>query len=548
MSLLTKASLIATPTAYGDGVLNSVKPTNGDGDFDFARASAATRVNEQGLIEKERGNLLLQSNSFDTTWLNVNSTETGGQSGYDGTNNAWKLEKFASAARLYQNITYSGVNTFSVYAKAGTLNHLMINNATNSVFFDIQNGSVGTNTAGGGSVDASIEAVGATGWYRISVVSNVSSTTIRIYPAQADNDFTGTSGYVYIQDAQLEQGLVATDYIETTTAAVYEGITDDIPRINYENGIGSFLLEPRRTNFIPHSEYFSDWVLDGDGTSQSVTANYATSPEGVQNAYRLQLNKTGGTYSRIRKSVTSSYSGAGIFSVYLKTNDASTKTISMRWGGSGVIEKTITGEWQRFDAQGTATSGLASDCEIFIVDAQNSIVDLSVYGAQLEAGSYATSYIPTYGTSVTFASDSCSKTGISSLIGQTEGTLFLDFVAQTTTTAQSHIWLGASGSEIGLYGPSSFIFYSSGGVSISGGAFVTGQRYKIAFAYKANDYVAYVNGVQKGTDTSATVPAMSALYINSYSDFTEIQKKEVNQALLFKTRLTNAELADLTTL
>ena len=122
----------------------------------------------------------------------------------------------------------------------------------------------------------------------------------------------------------------------------------------------------------------------------------------------------------------------------------------------------------------------------------------------------------------------------------------MDFVAQTTTTAQSHIWLGAVGSEIGVYGTSSFQFYSSGGVNIGGGAFVTGQRYKIAFAYKANDYVAYVNGVQKGTDTSATVPATSALYINSYSDFTEIQKKEVNQALLFKTRLTNAELQSLT--
>lgn len=54
MTLLSKASLIATPTAYGDGVLNSVKPTDGAGDFDFTRASSATRVNEQGLIEKER--------------------------------------------------------------------------------------------------------------------------------------------------------------------------------------------------------------------------------------------------------------------------------------------------------------------------------------------------------------------------------------------------------------------------------------------------------------------------------------------------------------
>ena len=135
------------------------------------------------------------------------------------------------------------------------------------------------------------------------------------------------------------------------------------------------------------------------------------------------------------------------------------------------------------------------------------------------------------------------------MIGQTQGTIFLDFVAQASSASGSHIWItGTSGNEIGIYGNSQFIFYSSGGVSINAGGYTTGQRYKLAFAYKNNDYVAYVNGVLKGTDTSATVPATSALYINSYSDFTEIQKKQVNQAVLFPTRLTNAELATLTTI
>ena len=64
---------------------------------------------------------------------------------------------------------------------------------------------------------------------------------------------------IYIQDAQLEQGLVATDYIETTTAAVYEGITDNLPRLDYSGGAScpSLLLEPSRTNHnSEHSEYF----------------------------------------------------------------------------------------------------------------------------------------------------------------------------------------------------------------------------------------------------------------------------------------------------
>jgi hypothetical protein len=68
-------------------------------------------------------------------------------------------------------------------------------------------------------------------------------------------------------------------------------------------------------------------------------------------------------------------------------------------------------------------------------------------------------------------------------------------------------------------------------------------RFKIAAAYKANDFVMYVNGVQVGTDNSGTVPACSAigLYI-----FNQTPSLKYNQALLFKTRLTNAQLAELT--
>ena len=67
----------------------SQKPVNGDGDFTFSRSTAATRVNADGNIEKETQNLLLQSNTFDTTWTDNMLTITSGQAGYDGTNDAW---------------------------------------------------------------------------------------------------------------------------------------------------------------------------------------------------------------------------------------------------------------------------------------------------------------------------------------------------------------------------------------------------------------------------------------------------------------------------
>jgi hypothetical protein len=50
-NLLDSASIVLTPTAYDNGSMLSVKPNDGDGDFDFSRNSAATRVNAQGLVE-----------------------------------------------------------------------------------------------------------------------------------------------------------------------------------------------------------------------------------------------------------------------------------------------------------------------------------------------------------------------------------------------------------------------------------------------------------------------------------------------------------------
>ena len=99
--LFDDASLAMIPSAYKDGKLYSIRPTDGSGDFTFSRGSnlAATRVDVNGLIEKGRENVLLQSNQFDTTWVNASVTITGGQAGYDGTNNAWLLQVTATGLR-----------------------------------------------------------------------------------------------------------------------------------------------------------------------------------------------------------------------------------------------------------------------------------------------------------------------------------------------------------------------------------------------------------------------------------------------------------------
>ena len=230
MSTYDKASLVLIPSGTKEGTIFSLKPTNGDGDFTFSRSTAATRVNADGLIEKETQNLLLQSNSFDTTWASTDGL-TSGQSGYDGSNNAWLFTYATNNAIAIQANTNGGVQTYSVYAKGSASNGIRLYafGSTNvNVYFNLNTGTVGAES---NNINASIEDVGS-GWYRCSMTYNSTNTNLYLYITNNANA-NATSGSIYIQDAQLEEGLVARDYIETTTTAVYGGITDNVPRLDY---------------------------------------------------------------------------------------------------------------------------------------------------------------------------------------------------------------------------------------------------------------------------------------------------------------------------
>jgi hypothetical protein len=133
VSLYDAASLWMTPSGAEDGKLFSQLPTDGSGDFTFSRGSnlAATRVGADGLIEKGRENLLLQSNTFsNASWLKELGTSiTIGQSGYDGSSDAWLLDTDGTQfSRLRQTLSSNGVQTFSIYAKAGTLDWIGLYN------------------------------------------------------------------------------------------------------------------------------------------------------------------------------------------------------------------------------------------------------------------------------------------------------------------------------------------------------------------------------------------------------------------------------------
>lgn len=585
MALIDKASLLMVPSTYEAGTLYNVLPsgnrapdstdqnsgydqTRADFTFDRGSNAAATRIGSDGLIKKYRENLLLQSNQFDTTWANSNTTETSGQSGYDGTNDAWLLSKSAASGYLIQSISSTGVQTFSVYAKAGTLNWIRLNvNFTSGtdpiVYFDLANGVVGTST---GEIDTNITSVG-NGWHRCSVTANGTISDVRFFPADGDTDTSGTTGSIYIQNAQLESGMVSTDYLDSGATTGKAGVLIDLPRINYDaNGEnGSLLLEPQRVNSVPYSEggFAYQTSTSGTGVTPVITENAATSPEGVQNAFRVDLNRgagnTSGDWSWIYQSGVA-YTGSNVITVYLKaaTSGDVGKEIAIR-GAGGSDAVVLTADWKRHQIIKTATA--TSDLGLYSRGGENVDNEVScfVYGFQVEASAtYPTSYIPNMGESggVTRAADSCSVTGVSDVIGQTEGTLFVDY---ETDNAQDNgrliaIGDGSTSNRILLrnQGSGTLLYVAAGGSSTWSTTYYTPGntgRIKIALAYANNDGILFVNGSSVNSDTSVTVPACSNVYIGT-SEYggSESVNMLVHDVTLFKERLSDSELATLTTL
>jgi len=424
-------------------------------DFYFSRAGdiAATRVNKDGLIEKYRENVLLNSGDFSIAgasggWVKNNSTATSGYAGYDGTNNAWKLEStvLTSYNNLNQQETHnaaitpltSKVATFSVYLKAGTTNWVRLNlNNTGNVYFDLENGVVGTDS--GASVFGQIESAG-NGFYRCSITRIAGSAfdACYIYLAESDGSLLpnthSTPEHIFVQNPQLEYGLVATDYIETDSSTASAGVLDNLPRIDYKNGSAQLLIEPSTTNLVSLSE----GIPEATG-AVTRTLNYGVAPDGTTSSLKVQKNGVSEN-DRIIVSDDLAVSNATTYTVsgFVKNIDivdVGVTTIAARvdagtlfrkgyeWTGSslastsygdnGSTSNTILEDygngWWRIGFTFT-TDGTQLDFEIDI-DRRNGsdTTSIETWGWQFEENSFATSYIPTYGVSDTRPSDICNN-------------------------------------------------------------------------------------------------------------------------------------------
>jgi hypothetical protein len=594
MSLFDDASLIVTPNGVKEGKLYSIKPSDGSGDLSVTRATTATRVNSAGLVELVPYNLCTYSEELNIWTTSRASVTTNATTAPNGTTTADKVITDSTANTTHQ--IYIGPFpvpnlplVISVYAKKSEYDyiHLGKDTATTKTWFDLTNGTVGTQ--GSDVLSASIESVG-NGWYRcINVINNTSTSSyVELGPASQDGTrvISGTpSGGIFAWGAQLVEGSVAKDYLRTETRL-------NIPRLDYTNGsCPSILVEPQRTNLFTYSSSFDNSAWEK--ANATITANSVASPSGIQDADTLTTTSTTlENYTRfstfsILGNVGSSYTtsvyakkGSGTFlrirNLFVNNGaDDGNAWFNLNTGAVGTVESSQTASiqdmgngWYRCSLTGVVGSVGALnliDIGFTNTDATNfpsSNVNGYIWGAQLEAGSYATSYIPTTSASVTRNADVISKTGISSLIGQTEGTFFVEFnyngiIDNTTSRKIISLNDGSSANLIDAYiqqGETTLLARLRNGAvgigSISSSALSSGN-YKIAYAYKNSDFVLYINGTQIGSVSSGAISFTSPVQIVQIGDGESTSDQLgglIKSATIWKTRLTNAELATLTTI
>ena len=292
-------------------------------------------------------------------------------------------------------------------------------------------------------------------------------------------------------DMVVSRGTTAT---RVNSAGLIESVAINVPRLDYTGGgCPSILVEPLRTNLV-----FPSATL----TTQTRTVTAV--------AHTLSFYGTG--------------------------------TIVL----SGVHIATLTGT----GANNRVTLTFTPTAGSLILTVAGTVTN-----AQLEAGSNATSYIPTVASTVTRNADVISKTGISSLIGQTEGTLFVEI---NITTFNNGVFFsindGTSGNRIQMYKFTDNKIYcdrisatQSVTTSINSSALSVGT-YKVAFAYQSGNSYLYINGAQVGATSAATFTfgSIGKVNIGSRFDDTSTFNDRIKSAILFPTRLSPGQLQTLT--
>lgn len=567
--LLLNASLLLIPSGYKGGKLYSEIPTNGNGDLTWTRASDAFRTNASGLIQRVPWNLASYSDDFSNAyWIKPSATITANSTtAPNGTLTADNIS-FASSGYVGVTRTDNGSMTFSVYAKYNGTQWLCVENFNSNDkagWFDLLNGVVGASINGATS---SIENVG-NGWYRCIVTMTTSSVTSSIYAfftVSANSGFT-RSGNANFWGAQLVEGTTAQTYLPTTDRL-------NFPRLDYTYGsCPAVLLEPQRTNLLTYSEQFSDasWTK----SQATITANSTTAPDGTTTADSIIENNLSGLHYISKAAGTA---GTYALSLYVKADTRNWVYLTLFDGvvnrgayfnvSSGTVGDIDTGAtasiqsvgngWYRCIVTATSTFAFTASLQLATANATrnytgNGTSGLYLWGFQMEAGAYPTTYIPTTSATATRVADSFSRNNIytNGLISASGGTWFVELRNNISYVRDGIFRLGI-GNTTALTTDS---LYISGGFNTRNGIYktvsasssllynTTTDTTKIAIKWNGTTADVFANGTKVVSATSFTTTNMENLVSTGVGVPTFIQ-----QMALFPTPLSDTDCTTLTTL
>jgi len=307
------------------------------------------------------------------------------------------------------------------------------------------------------------------------------------------------------------------------------------------------LLEPARTNLIDYSEDFSNayWTKSGS----SVIPNTVISPDGTTNAFKLvEDSATSDHYIGTQAWATASLNGQD-YTISCFAKRGENNFIQLLFSGAthdlsnyanfdllnGVVGSSSNGV-AKIEAMGngwykcsftspTITAVATSQSFIWKIESATSIKSESyqgdgtsgvyIWGAQVEVGSYPTSYIPTSGSTATRSAETCNNAGDVNTFNDSEGVLFLEtaFLANDLQIEGFSINDGSVNNKIAIFKwlSSNTIFArvkSAGTFVVNTGVTITDitQNNKIAFKYKVNDFALWINGVEVLTQSIGAVP------------------------------------------
>ena len=578
MSLLDTASLIVTPSAYKEGKLYSVIPSDGSGDLSVTRATTATRVNSAGLVELVPYNLLSYSERFENAaWTNVNSSEVANATtAPNGTLTADNLIPSATTAQhgTLQAATLNALSqyTYSIYFKPNgytaailRLTGSTIWGPTDGIVVSFETATM-TTTLISGTPTTTFTSVGD-GWYRCSVTATTiaSGSSNAVVYAKEYSPYLGdgTSG-LFIWGAQLNEGTLK-DYFATETRL-------NIPRLDYSLGsCPSLLVEPQRTNLALRSQEFDNasWVK----VNTSVTANTTASPDGITNADSLVENTATNLHLAFQF-FTSVSLATYSFSCYIKpetrtraylrsdTSVGTRRTLFDLTGAGSVVtlshdSATITAVgngWYRATITFSEVIGLGSRLVAIegavgtnINYTGNGLTAFYLYGAQLEAGAYPTSYIPTTSASVTRNADLITRSVTQDFSG--DWTIFLD-----SMRLANNLEFQTNNGYLYYYGGTNYIQLVNGtpgtlrlkignstNVYTPNNSVTQGVRFKWLAKKEGSEIKLFLNGALYGTSTTLA-NGFTNLQIGNLTAF------PINSLVEFTTAITDAQCISLTTI